>query len=249
MSQILSVVDFKTGWVGARVSYQIAAYSLPGLLTYPSNRPLPQVEEGLILKVNEEGCKPIRIPPDRLKASQDLFLCALKLYNDAVQHQIIKPKHSDLYQLDLFENALSYPRVTSILKVLDEDGLRKWMLKQAVSYTLKEMIRTKRTPEDVLNAFEADLFKPLEGALAHRDRRGGEGTDLHRLVRNYLCGLPVKLESESAWIQNVYPLFVQWATAHRLSLVEKLSEQKVFSPEHQYAGTLDAVVSWEPEGA
>jgi len=240
-----AICDVKSGWVGARVSYQIAAYSLPGLLTYPQNHPLPQVEEGLILKVNEEGCKPIRITSDRLKVSQDLFLCALKLYNDAVQYQIIKPKHSDLYQLDLFENVLSYPRVTSILKVLDEDGLRKWMLKQAVSYTLKEMIRTKRTPEDVLNAFEADLFKPLEGALAHRDRRGGEGTDLHRCVRNYLTGLPVVLESESVWVQSAYPHFVHWATAHRLSLVEGISEMKLFHPEHQFAGTCDAYVSWE----
>ena len=242
---VTAICDVKSGWVGARVSYQLAAYSLPGLQTYPHNKPLPVVEEGLILKVNEEGCKPIRIPPDRLKASQDLFLSCLKLYRDAVEHNIIKPKGNDLYQLDLFENPVSYPRVTSILKVLNEATLENWKLTQAVTYTLQEIIRTKRTPEAVLDAYQAGFFKPLEGALAHRDRRGGEGTDLHRCVRNYLTGLPVVLESESVWVQSAYPHFVHWATAHRLSLVEGISEMKLFHPEHQFAGTCDAYVSWE----
>lgn len=248
---VTSIFDLKTGWVSSPgdTDYQLAAYSLPGLVAYPHQKPLPLVSEGLILKVNEEGCRPIRITPDRLKQAQFLFLSALALYNDAVAHKIIKPKGNDLYNLELFESPVAYPRVTSILKVLNKEALNGWMIKQSVSYTLKELVRTKRTPESVLDAYEAGFFKPLEGALAHRDRRGSEGTDLHRLVRNYLTGLPVVLASESEWIQNVYPKFVHWATAHRLSLVEGLSETKVYSPEHSYAGTLDAVVTWEPVAA
>lgn len=246
---IVSCLDLKTGFVSKRTDYQIAAYSLPGLHTYPHNKPLPLVEEGLILKVNEDGCKPIRITPDRLEEAQRLFLSCLKLYNDAVTHGIVKPKGNDLYNLDLFESPVSYPRVTAILKVLNEATLENWKLKQAITYTLKELIRTKRTPESVLDAYDNGFFKPLEGALAHRDRRGGEGTDLHRLVRNYLTGLPTPLDAESEWMQTVYPKFVQWATAHRLSLVEGLSECKVYHPEHKMAGTLDAIVTWEPKEA
>ena len=245
---VTATMDAKSGFTDAATHYQIGAYSLPGLVTYPHQKPLPLVQEGLILKVNESGCVPIRLSPDRLTQAQNLFLSALALYKDAVEHKTIKPKGNDLYNLDLFENPVSYPRVTSILKVLNKEGLNLWMLKQSVTYTLKEMIRTKRTPESVLDAYEAGFFKPLEGALAHRDRRGGEGTDLHRLVRNYLCGLPVNLESESEWIQSVYPKFVQWATVHRLSLVDGLSEQKVYHPEHKMAGTLDAIVTWEVDG-
>jgi hypothetical protein len=244
---MIACLDLKTGFVSKRTDYQIAAYSLPGLHTYPHDKPIPVVEEGLILKVNEDGCKPIRISPERLKESQELFLAALKLYKDAVKHGITKPKGiKDLYYLDLFEAQVSYPRVTSILKVLSEETLEKWKRTQAISYTLKEMIRTQRTPEQVLSAFEAELFDPLEGALAHRDRRGNEGTDLHRLVRNYLTGLPTPLDAESEWIQTVYPKFVHWATAHRLSLVEGISEMKLYHPEYKFAGTCDAYITWEP---
>ena len=242
---MLSIMDLKTGWVGARSAYQIAAYSLPGLKTYPHSTALPVVEEGLILRVNEERCEAVRISPNRLKEAQDLFLAALKLYLDGVQHGIIKPKGQDLYALDLFEVPVSYPRVTSILKVLSEEALVGWMIKSSVTYTLEELIRKKRTAEEVLDAYKAGFFKPMEGAFAHRDRRGSEGTDLHRLVRNYLIGIPVKLAVESDWIQNAYPQFEQWAKAHQLTLVEGLSEMKVYHPEHKMAGTLDAVVTWE----
>ena len=244
---IIACGDLKTGFVDALTSYQIAAYSLPGLKTYPHQKPLPTAQEGLILKVNESGVVPIRINPERLKEAQTLFLSCLALYQDAVTQKTIKPKGNDLYNLELFENPVSYPRVTSILKVLNKEALNGWMIKQSVTYTLQEMIRTKRTPEAVLDAYEQGFFKPLEGALAHRDRRGNEGTDLHRLVRNYLCGLPVNLDSESEWIRSAYPKFVHWATVHRLSLVEGLSEQKIFHPEQHFAGTLDFVASWEPE--
>ena len=239
--------DLKTGFIDGLTSYQIAAYSLPGLKTYPHQKPLPEVTEGLILKVNESGCVPIRISHERLLEAQTLFLNCLALYQDAIRQGVLKPKGNDLYNLELFESPVSYPRVTSILKVLNKEALNGWMIKQSVTYTLQEMIRTKRTPEAVLDAYEAGFFKPLEGALAHRDRRGGEGTDLHRLVRNYLCGLPVNLESESEWIRSAYPHFVQWATLHRLSLVEGLSETKVYHPEHKMAGTLDFIATWEPE--
>ena len=243
MPSICIIGDLKTGYVDATTAYQLGAYSL--CKSYTSQQPLPPLDEGLILRVNEDRCEPIRIPSKRLKESAELFLCALKLYRDGVISGLIKPKDADIYPLLMGAGHVFYPRVTSILKVLNREMLNQWMVKQSVKYTLKEMIAHKRDAATTLELYENGLFDPQQGAFKHRDSRGTEGRDLHRLVHNYLTGKPISLDQESIWVQSAFRKFEAWAKEVNLTLVDGLAETKIYSPDYQFAGTLDYVATME----
>ena len=122
---------------------------------------------------------------------------------------------------------------TTVLKIINKPALMYWAVNQACDYIDKNL-------EVGVPVCEVEKKKLIDGAKkAHRKtlRNAGDlGTMLHELIEKKIKGLPYK-EPVNEILKRSFGQFNQWVEANDIEF--KLSEKKVYSKKHRYAGTLD----------
>lgn len=121
-----------------------------------------------------------------------------------------------------FIDGKAYVSVTEVLKVIDKPSLRYWFGEQ-VFYAMVE------NPE--LSKGDA-LAAPYKKSGEARSR----GTTIHSLVEAYKKS-GVVIESVPDEFKGYAQAFYSWLKDNKVDILEQ--ERTVFSPTHQYAGTLD----------
>jgi hypothetical protein len=237
------LLDAKSGYVDATTDYQLGAYAHGR--RYDTHHPLPPIDKGLILRVNDEGCQSVWISRERLDQAYQLFCSLRRVWQDLVEHKLAQS--SDVYRLTIDGVEHHLPRVTAILKtVLSKGKLVDWQIKQALTYTLQEMLRHQRTPQQTLDAYQGGFFDPTTGSRDYMLKRGKQGTAMHECLQRYLLQLPVVIDPTDTWLTKAFGHLKTWADAHQMRVVDGLTETKIYNLNEGYAGTLDAVVTVEP---
>ena len=241
MSKVV-IFDLKSGGIWWEQQLQLGAYSQA--MRYP-NGLLPRLDGACLLQVNAKGVTPTWLSQPRLEAVAGLFEAVKRLFDDQQTHGQVKI--TDTYQLFTEGEVKAYPRVTAILKaVLNKPALNGYLVKQAVSFTLEELVAKKLPPAELLSRFQSGLFNPLAGSTAHMESRGEEGRTLHKCVEGWLVGNPPTIAPENEWLTKAYHHFLSFAERHHLKLFEDWAEVKVWSPTLGFGGTLDFVATLEP---
>jgi hypothetical protein len=118
-----------------------------------------------------------------------------------------------------------YPRVTSIIDVLDKPALRYWFGKE---------VYRAMTADPTLSEKEA-LSKPYEVSESAKDR----GATVHSIVEAWRQN-QVYLDNVPAPFRGYARGFYQWVKDNQVEIVEH--ERTVVSKTHGYAGTLDLLI-------
>lgn len=85
------------------------------------------------------------------------------------------------------------------------------------------------------------FFKEVEtfqNAESIKKRSAEEGTLVHDVVENYLLGKPTPVPSQAEPIVKALEAFLE---THRIQLHPDFVERRIFSADHRYAGTVDAL--------
>jgi hypothetical protein len=126
--------------------------------------------------------------------------------------------------------------VTTILNVIAKPALIGWARNVAlekVRLTLMEQELAPSTEEEITRLIEVARKRPDEV----RDTAANFGTAAHIAIDNYLAGLPY--DSTSPEIEIVMENFREWQNESGFEI--QMAEQVVYSEEHRYAGTFDAI--------
>ncbi len=137
--------------------------------------------------------------------------------------------------------------VTTILGTIAKPQLIPWAARMAVEHIEREVAILVSDSGDnwmtVLSQKWSEILTTAKSAHAKkRDTRATEGTDTHAEVEKYVrmmidqSGGVAQPEPE---MENIQP-FIGWACKNNVKFL--LSEKRVFSKEHFYAGTLDIVL-------
>ena len=146
-----------------------------------------------------------------------------------------------------------FPRVTSVLNVLNKDGLPYWM-RARVLRRIGEVLRDPDTqaelrsildPVNPMEKGEQDYNAWLERTLVdckgapdrQKDAAAERGTNIHEELADYFRALPEKPPLDALSPEaRAGVAFVQ-----QKHLTVEALEVKLWSPAHRYAGTCDAV--------
>lgn len=145
---------------------------------------------------------------------------------------------------------IKLPSVSTILKALPKDGLDWWGYKLGVQASLEYggLDDAVLTPPEIEPRYEE--FKRLgrEGRLSTPSnvlkKAGTRGTDVHDVAEALLKNGKPPLEGEiAAEILPYVEGLLNWYEAAKPDWAEVLTiESPVFSLEHRFAGTLDAII-------
>ena len=129
--------------------------------------------------------------------------------------------------------------VSTALQAVAKPALIGWAREtalQAVRYLLLEGAEEEpwlpRDPEVV----EGLIARAREMALTRRDQAAQLGTALHHLIEEHIWGREPAVPPELA---HAYAAYLEWE--RQADLVVLLAELPVYSLEHRYAGTVDAI--------
>jgi len=150
-----------------------------------------------------------------------------KLYGGAVGLTFDPDKH--IYEVD----GERVEGVTGVVGVIAKPALMPWAVNMALAYIGKK-IKAGKSYDEI------QLKKILEDAkIAHKVKKedaGDIGTLVHEAIESYiLTGKEEPPIHEKAKV--CYDNFVNWAKENKVKFLE--TERKVYSKEHQYAGTMD----------
>jgi hypothetical protein len=164
----------------------------------------------------------------------------IALYGGAVELHFDRQKH--VYRVD--DEVV--PNVTSITGVIAKQGLADWAMKLAMERVKEALVGGR-----VLNEVELErLVEDAKGAADRvRDESGAIGRAAHRWIESHIgrqmagglpsWGQPVEALPLHPGARAAVEAFLGWeldATPTYLA-----SERKVFSREHHYTGTTDAI--------
>lgn len=151
--------------------------------------------------------------------------------------------------------------VTTILGIADfgkSDGLIQWTANQAVDYIKNNSYKAKGT-ENIVLGNEFILENAKTAWKRTRDKAGDIGSIVHKLIEIYVKNKIDKTEfhyeraKEDALLESntelteeedkkIFPMFEQFLNWEKEENIEfLLSEQKLYSRKHWFAGTVDLV--------
>lgn len=119
--------------------------------------------------------------------------------------------------------------VTNVLNVLAKPALVPWAVKLAVDH-----LEGKKSPTP------DDYKKARVLWTEERDKSADSGRAVHDWIERYIKTGESKLPNDSNLLNGIMA-FLKWAKEHSVEFIH--SERTVYSLEHQYVGTLDAVAS------
>lgn len=139
-------------------------------------------------------------------------------------------------------NGVKMTGVTSILGVIDKPALIQWSANMAVDYVASNLMSAITYPLD--NNKITEVFNLARKAWAkNRDSAGGIGTQCHywieQFVKAKINGSEYIPNYESENVKKMVEKFIEWSVNENITFL--LSEQKIYSTEHFYAGTVDIV--------
>ncbi len=152
-----------------------------------------------------------------------------KLYDGSVDLEFNEKKH--FYSV----GTTSIPSVTGITGIVDKSGpLMWWAVGECVKYVQNNHpILHDSTDEVVMEQFWHDAHR----AHQRTSRTAASiGTLAHEWIHKYLDGKTPKFPKNEK-LRTTIRSFLKWHTDHELEPYE--TEFKVYSKEHQFAGTCD----------
>ena len=136
------------------------------------------------------------------------------------------------------------PSVTTILNVISKPALVPWAKRISLEKIKAELYG--HIGLDAVTITASDVDKLVEAASKRpdqvRDAAGEFGTRAHQLIQDWLerdQGLPFTLPDSDSDIVPVLDAFLEWHQNSGLSI--RVAESMVYSQQHRYAGTMDAV--------
>jgi len=151
------------------------------------------------------------------------------LYSGEVELLFNEGKHA--YYVD----SQKIPSVTTILSVLNKPALIGWAANQATDFLMEE-IKAGVAYDEVQLKTAFDMARKAHARK--RDKAGDIGTFVHQWINEYITGkepaTPINEEIKKAIEQ-----FLKWEKEHDVKFL--LSEEAIFSKDHQFAGTLDFI--------
>ena len=109
---------------------------------------------------------------------------------------------------------------TTILGILNKDGLLQWASNMAVQAMLDG-----ESPEDAKKAFSRK-----------RDKAGDTGSKVHAWIENHLKGFDQPIDKDMRPSVNAY---MKWERENDIEILDQ--ERILYSKEHDYCGTVDLV--------
>lgn len=157
----------------------------------------------------------------------------------------IEPTASDK-RFYKFEND-KLPSVTTVLGILDKPALIQWAANCAVDCireALPEIRKSKTSPERI-----EQLLTDAKKNFRSVSRKAMDiGTLIHDAIQTHLAGAdPSKLLDGNDAAQNGFLAFLEWSKKVKLEVVAL--EKPLFHPLLRYAGTPDAIVWLDLDGA
>lgn len=167
----------------------------------------------------------------------------IQLYNGTVTLEYDEKEHAYRY------NGEYVPSVTTIIGVIDKPYLIPWALKMAQGYVMERMkdkglsaysLSPEISPNQVALWLE-EMKKEYRTALK---KAGDIGTEVHKWIENHIkaqidplgpVSEPILPSTDSA--TAAIAAFLEWENVNDVKYL--ISEKKVFSLRHRYAGTLD----------
>jgi len=132
-------------------------------------------------------------------------------------------------------NGTSYPRVTTVLGIIEKPALRNWYKNQAL-----ERCEISLKQHQLAPLSEAEIDAIIQEASKQpnktRDAAGGFGKDAHTAIEHYIRTGNMPVEPE---FQRVVSAYDEWRTTNGLSI--EISENLVWDGGIGYAGTVDAI--------
>jgi len=144
------------------------------------------------------------------------------------------------------------PSVTSAIEVIDKPFLIPWALNMAEQY-INEKIKEEGLSKFSLSpaispnkvaVWAADMKKKYRTVF----KKAGEiGTEVHKWVEDHIKSViesgvrPLPASPTSPEVESAVKAFLEWESVNHVEYL--VSERKVFSVKHKYAGTLDVIAN------
>lgn len=122
--------------------------------------------------------------------------------------------------------------VTSLLKILNKDGLLQWAANMATTY-----IKDNCKDGKVYIVLDEDLAKAKYAHLNFRDAAADVGKQVHKWIELYIDGSTTSFTAEMAPSIEAFLRWEAWARPEYL-----FSERVCYSKEYDYCGTTDVVM-------
>lgn len=138
------------------------------------------------------------------------------------------------------------PGVTTVLKVMDSPALDDWKVRTQVEGTARAAYEMPPVQFEPVEGYVARLVALAKQQYEH-ERLSAEAADVgkqtHALIEHYLrtqLGEPVEQPEVGDEALCRFASWKRWAAT--VKLIPLASEARVYHPEHDYCGTLDALV-------
>lgn len=133
---------------------------------------------------------------------------------------------------------ISYPSVTTVLGILDKsNALLPWAVNCCVKY-IEDALRDDADRHD-----DATILETIQKAKYEwrkvKDEAADIGSEIHNLIEKYIKEGKDAIGELRPEVENGFLAFLEWESENITQWVE--SESTVYSTEHGFAGTLDAV--------
>lgn len=133
--------------------------------------------------------------------------------------------------------------VTTIIGVLDKPALVGWAANQAVDYIEKNFPTAEQLFKGEVKMSDV-LTKARTAWRLTRDAAGDVGTQVHNAIEEYakskINSQPEPILSLTGHSLKMFQRFKQWAEDNKVTFL--LSEQKLYSEKHWFAGTMDLLI-------
>lgn len=131
--------------------------------------------------------------------------------------------------------------VTTIIGILDKPALIGWASNQAVEYITGKAKYNRK--ENIYKITKAELENGRKAWCIKRDKAGDIGTEVHNLIELYvkaqINGNRFEANHKDERVIKMFEKFKEWAEEENIKFL--LSEQKLYSRKHWFAGTVDLV--------
>lgn len=170
-----------------------------------------------------------------------------KLYNDEVTLHF-NPKARNRYQL---ADGTAPVGVTTVLsKVLAKEALMFWPMNMAIGWLKENCSSLTIDGNETVRVVNDSMFEEASKAHTRKSDKGKDvGTEVHDAIEKYLATgevteFPLEILSTGARVksaaQKAFESFQKWFESVKPKVLA--TEQIVYSREHGYAGTFDALL-------
>ena len=138
---------------------------------------------------------------------------------------------------------------TTIISILDKPALVQWSANMAVDYIKDnhradfEVRKDKEVNGDYLVVSKDTLEEARKAWRIKRDKAGDIGTAVHDMIEMYvkaqINGNRFQAKHQDERVQKMFDKFVEWEKEENIKFL--LSEQKLYSEKHWFAGTVDLI--------